>query len=357
MRGLNTQKKGKWLVYGTGSVAKQALGFAALAELPVSLAGRNAISVHRLATANGVPGQKLDLDEDIKAALQGYLGILNLAGPYQTTAPRLLEASLKAGIHYVDVSNDLSSHKLAWASHGRATTAGIGIVAGAGMGTCHSELLLNLLAQRANAELLEATLIMLPSGSSHKSSAVQASYAALLSEDGAEIKDHILRAVRGVERVHRLESWAGVGAGIVMATGDIVAISQTLPMKNISVMAAVDADPSRVRVLFDQLTCDARRKPLDQVGAPPNQQWEQQLTQAETQPQVRLLGEITTRSGQSVRGQLIAGSGTSAAAAGAVEVARAISENGLVGTHTAYQVLAGRMPLAKPSPRVVILDH
>src|SRR5580700_5648988 len=100
------------------------------------LAGRSAPAVTALAERLGLPCRELSLDDPaaLTAALAGVDLVLNAAGPFLHTAAPLAEACLRAGVHYLDIGNELQVFRALYGLDERARQAGVTIMPGAGFG-------------------------------------------------------------------------------------------------------------------------------------------------------------------------------------------------------------------------------
>jgi short subunit dehydrogenase-like uncharacterized protein len=100
------------------------------------LAGRSAPGVTVLSDRLGLPYRELSLDDPaaLTAALADVPLVLNAAGPFLHTAGPLAEACLRAGVHYLDIGNELQVFRALYDLDERARQAGITIMPGAGFG-------------------------------------------------------------------------------------------------------------------------------------------------------------------------------------------------------------------------------
>jgi short subunit dehydrogenase-like uncharacterized protein len=128
---------GSWMLYGatgyTGTlIAEHARQ---LSHQPV-LAGRSAPAVTALAERLGLPSREMSLDDPaaLTAALADVDLVLNAAGPFLHTAAPLAEACLRAGVHYLDIGNELQVFRALYGLDERARQAGVTIMPGAGFG-------------------------------------------------------------------------------------------------------------------------------------------------------------------------------------------------------------------------------
>ena len=76
----------------------------------------------------------LDDPAALDAALAGVDLVLNAAGPFLHTAAPLAEACLAAGVHYLDIGNELQVFRTLYDLDQRAQRAGVAIIPGAGFG-------------------------------------------------------------------------------------------------------------------------------------------------------------------------------------------------------------------------------
>jgi short subunit dehydrogenase-like uncharacterized protein len=130
-------KPKSWMLYGaaghTGSVIArhaQQRGHRPL------LAGRNASAIAAQSEKLELECRVLCLDDPaaLVAALSDVDLVLNAAGPFLHTASPLAEACLDAGVHYLDISNELQVFRAMYELDERAHQAGVAIIPGVGFG-------------------------------------------------------------------------------------------------------------------------------------------------------------------------------------------------------------------------------
>ncbi len=128
---------GSWIIYGaagyTGALIAQHAQVSG--HRPV-LAGRTAAGVAALAEQLGLQHRTAALDDPaaLTAALDGVDLVLNAAGPFLHTAAPLAEACLRAGVHYLDIGNELQAFRALYDLDQRARQAGVTIMPGVGFG-------------------------------------------------------------------------------------------------------------------------------------------------------------------------------------------------------------------------------
>ncbi len=132
-----TSRPGSWMLYGAAGYTGTLIAEHARrrGHQPV-LAGRSEPAVTALAERLGLPGRELSLDDPaaLSTALAGVDLVLNAAGPFLHTAAPLAEACLRAGVHYLDIGNELRVFTAVYGLDERARHAGITIMPGVGFG-------------------------------------------------------------------------------------------------------------------------------------------------------------------------------------------------------------------------------
>jgi len=128
---------GKWMLYGAAGYTGALIAQHARdrGHRPV-LAGRSAPAVATLAEQLGLQHRAVALDDPaaLTAALAGVHLVLNAAGPFLHTAAPLAEACLAAGVHYLDIGNELQVFRTLYGLDQRARQAGVTIMPGVGFG-------------------------------------------------------------------------------------------------------------------------------------------------------------------------------------------------------------------------------
>ena len=100
----------KFLIYGAnGYVGEAAARLAVEQGLEPILAGRNEAKVATLANELGLEHRICELDDTdgLDRALRDVPLVVHLAGPYQTTSRPMVEACLRAGAHYLDITGEI----------------------------------------------------------------------------------------------------------------------------------------------------------------------------------------------------------------------------------------------------------
>ncbi len=150
MKSLNRQD---WIIYGaygyTGKlVVREAI---ARGRRPI-LAGRNEAKLKPLADEFELPLRAFDVG-DAAGHLEGAGTLINCAGPFASTAEPVMAACLQRGLHYFDVTGEISVFQAAHKLHEAALKAAVILCPGVGFDIVPTDCLAALLKQ----ELPDAT--------------------------------------------------------------------------------------------------------------------------------------------------------------------------------------------------------
>ncbi|WP_161787416.1 saccharopine dehydrogenase family protein [Endozoicomonas numazuensis] len=140
-----------WMIYGangfTGElIARQAK---ALGMTPV-LAGRSASKVESVADDLGLPSRCFSLDdpEATESALSDIIVVLHCAGPFSATSRPMVDACLKTGTHYLDITGEIPVLQSIHDRDQEAKTAGCMLMPGVGFDIVPTDCLAATLAQK-----------------------------------------------------------------------------------------------------------------------------------------------------------------------------------------------------------------
>ena len=140
-----------FLLYGaTGFVGEATARLAIQSGLKPVLAGRDAVKLGRLATELGVEYRAFGL-EDAKAidkALKDMPVVLHCAGPFIHTYKPMVEACLRTGVHYLDLTGEIPVYEAIAARDMEAKSHGIMLLPGIGFDVVPTDCLAMHLKQR-----------------------------------------------------------------------------------------------------------------------------------------------------------------------------------------------------------------
>lgn len=149
------------------------------------LAGRRAEALKSLAEELGLAYKVVDLGDAqaLDAALSAHEVVLHAAGPFQFTAPQMVEACLRTGTHYLDINGDIEVFELLKGYDAAAKERGVMIMPGVGFDVVPTDCLSLLLKrQLPDATSLKLAFTTLGGSVSHGTAATMATK---LGEGGA----------------------------------------------------------------------------------------------------------------------------------------------------------------------------
>jgi short subunit dehydrogenase-like uncharacterized protein len=139
--------KRKMLLYGAAGYTGRIIAERAKQlNLDFEIAGREADKIAGLAKELGLLYHVFTVDDQQawKKALEDKQVLINAAGPFRFTASQAIQACIKAGVHYLDISAELDTYQLAESLDSAAKAAGIQIIAGAGLFVSYDALAVHL---------------------------------------------------------------------------------------------------------------------------------------------------------------------------------------------------------------------
>jgi short subunit dehydrogenase-like uncharacterized protein len=133
-----------WMLYGANGYTGELCAEEAIkrGQKPI-LAGRRADAVRPLAEKLGLPWRAFPLDDPGRIAeqLAGVKAVLLCAGPFSHTSAPVVEACLKAGTHYLDVTGEIVVFEACHRKSKQAKERGVVIMPGVGFDVVPSDCL------------------------------------------------------------------------------------------------------------------------------------------------------------------------------------------------------------------------
>src|SRR5262245_49413946 len=157
---------GTWMIYGAnGYTGRLAARFATDRHLSPVLAGRHADSIQPLASELACEWRVFDLGDPTVAAtkLEGVAAVLHCAGPFSATSRPMLDACLRAGTHYLDITGEIAVFEAVHSRNQEFRDAGIVAIPGVGFDVVPTDCLAAMLKR----ELPSATHLKLAFMSRH----------------------------------------------------------------------------------------------------------------------------------------------------------------------------------------------
>jgi short subunit dehydrogenase-like uncharacterized protein len=152
----------KVMVYGaTGFTGRMIVSNLLNKNLEIVLAGRNAQKLQPY-QAQGVQVRSFEVEKIPEDALSNVDILLNAAGPFSKTVEPLVQAALKSGIHYLDISGEVPEFNCTLKYHKEATAKNIMLMPGVGFGVvptdCVDAKLKNAMADATHLQLAFKTI-------------------------------------------------------------------------------------------------------------------------------------------------------------------------------------------------------
>ncbi|MCU1229015.1 MAG: hypothetical protein JWO97_1899 [Acidobacteria bacterium] len=145
----------KWLIYGANGYTGELIAREAVkrGETPI-LAGRSAEKIAPLARELGLESRAFALD---KPQLDGVSLVLHCAGPFVQTSAPMVRACLDAGVHYLDITGEISVFEAIFALDDEARRRNVMLVPGVGFDVVPTD----CLAAQLAAQMPDATELVL----------------------------------------------------------------------------------------------------------------------------------------------------------------------------------------------------
>jgi short subunit dehydrogenase-like uncharacterized protein len=229
------------LVYGANGYTGELVSRrAAAAGLPLVLAGRNAPAVSALGQELGAAHRAFALDDApaLDAGLEGAKVVLNCAGPFSRTAAPMIEACLRARVHYLDITGEPDVFVAAAERDAAARAAAITLLPGTGFDVVPSDCLAAHVARR----LPSATRLTLAfAAGARMSRGTALTMLENAPRGGLVRRGGALQRVPSGWRTRRIDFGGGVGPrkAITIPWGDLVTAYHTTGIGDIEVYTAV----------------------------------------------------------------------------------------------------------------------
>jgi len=160
-----------FLVYGAnGYTGKLIVAEAVKRGLMPVLAGRNESQITTLANAHGLKSATFNLEsvETIRTNIRGMNAVLHAAGPFTSTAAKMLEACLAEGVHYLDITGEVQVLEHIFTLNERAKECGCVLIPAVGFDVvptdCLAMMLKSLLPDAVRLQLAFHTKVKLSRG-------------------------------------------------------------------------------------------------------------------------------------------------------------------------------------------------
>jgi short subunit dehydrogenase-like uncharacterized protein len=141
--------------------------------LHFEIAGRNSRRLESLAAQLNVPYRVFDAD-DAEGSLSGISVLLNFAGPFAHTAELLMQACIKVGVDYLDITAEINVYRLAEKLGAEAAANHVMLLPGVGWDVVPTDSLAVHVARRVEEPFALSIALQVP-GSMSRGSAMSVS--------------------------------------------------------------------------------------------------------------------------------------------------------------------------------------
>ncbi|MGZ3147677.1 saccharopine dehydrogenase family protein [Lentzea chajnantorensis] len=236
-----------WMVYGANGYTGRLIAELAVkrGERPV-LAGRSAEKVEPIAAALGLEHRAFDLSQ-ARAHLEDVDAVVHCAGPFAHTATAMVDACLKTGTHYLDITGEIDVFESIALRDADARKAGIVLLPGAGFDVvptdCVAAILKNALPTATHLDLAFVVGGGASAGTT-KTSVEAAAVGGRIREDGA------LKSVRIGHRRRTAYFRSGPREVGSIPWGDVSTAHRSTGIPNITTFTLVPGALGRLQKVF-----------------------------------------------------------------------------------------------------------
>ena len=231
-----------FLIYGAnGYTGELIVRFAADRGMKPLLAGRNAGGVESLAKRYGLDYRVFALEETEKldSALRETAFVLHCAGPFSITSKPMVEACLRTGRHYLDITGEIAVFEQMAPLDKKAAEANVMIMSGVGFDVVPSD----CLAKHLKNRLPSATNLTLAfSGLGGISHGTQATMTMNVGKGGAVRRNGEIISVPAAYKTREIDFGEFKRLGVTIPWGDVSTAYYSTEIPNIEVYTIVPAD-------------------------------------------------------------------------------------------------------------------
>lgn len=167
------------------------------------LGGRSRAKLEPLAKELGLRWRAFSLDDHphIVDNLRGCSLVLHAAGPFVHTSDRMIRACLEAGVHYVDITGEITVFENTFGYHSSALQKGVLLMSGAGIDVIPSDCLIKAVHDKLPAATLiesAAAAVGQPSSGTVKSGIGIIAAGGLVRRNGKLVRARLARGIRRI---------------------------------------------------------------------------------------------------------------------------------------------------------------
>ncbi|MFN2316294.1 MAG: trans-acting enoyl reductase family protein [Gemmatimonadales bacterium] len=227
------------LIYGaTGYTGRLIAEMAVAGGMQPVLAGRNQAGVEALAAKLGLSSRSFALDDEttIRTGLDGISVVLHCAGPFSRTSEPMASACLASGVHYLDITGEISVFESLAARDSVARAAGVMLLPGVGFDVVPSDCLAAHLARRLPGA---RRLLLGIQGSGRLSHGTQTTVIENQDRGGMIRRAGVLTPVPAAWRSRSIDFGRGPRLAVTIPWGDVATAWHSTGIPDIEVYAQV----------------------------------------------------------------------------------------------------------------------
>ncbi len=329
-------REDSWMLYGANGYTGELAAVEAVRRgLAPTLAGRRADAVRPIAERLGLPWVAFDLDDPARIAekLSGQRALLLCAGPFSATSAPVVEACLRAGVHYLDVTGEIDVFEACQRRGAEARTRGVVLLPGVGFDVVPSDCLAATL-KRALPDATRLELAIATHGGTSRGTAKTVVEG--LAQRGAVREGGVIRKVPHAYRTRTVQFRDQARFAMTVPWGDVSTAFYSTGIPDIEVYLATPPRAVRaLRAVNPMVSLLGRpfaqrllKSMIDRRPAGPDE-----TTRARGSTQ--LWGAVQNLAGQRVEATLSTPEGYSFTASAAVETTRRVASGAVApGAHT-----------------------
>ncbi|MEG0341053.1 MAG: saccharopine dehydrogenase NADP-binding domain-containing protein [Acinetobacter sp.] len=251
---MSNIRNSNWMIYGANGYTGELIAREAVRqELKPILAGRNSAKVETLAQELGLEFKAFGLDDisQVSEQLKGSQLVMHCAGPFSSTSKPMMQACLKAGAHYLDITGEIPIFELAQSLNEQAEQANIVLCPGVGFDVIPTD----CIAAALKEALPDATHLALGFDSKTGLSPGTAKTSAEGMAEGGKIrKDGKIITVPLAHHVRHIDFGDGIKSAMSVPWGDVATAFYTTGIPNIEVFV-----PASKKLIFGAKTLNCLR--------------------------------------------------------------------------------------------------
>ncbi len=233
----------KFLIYGAnGYTGKLCVERAREVGVPFVLGGRRRAPLDEMSQGEDVVTCDLSDASALDKALDGVECVLHCAGPFFRTAKPMIDACLRTGTHYLDITGEIAVFEQVFAKDREAQDRGVSLIPGVGFDVVPTDCIAAMLKEALpDADRLELAFMSTvgPSRGTAKTAILGAGYGGAVRENGR------IKSIKGTPETKEIEFPSGRMGAACIPWGDVSTAYRSTGIPNIKVFMGLP--PAQLR--------------------------------------------------------------------------------------------------------------